>query len=78
VVFLNGSADPADPPANVAAAARTMPQATLVTVPDAAHGVLSQGCLLSQVTRFVQSGRPIDRATWTACARPSSLPAFSA
>jgi pimeloyl-ACP methyl ester carboxylesterase len=78
VVFLNGSADPADPPANVAAAPSTMPQAMLVTVPDAAHGVLTQGCLLCLVTTLIQSARPLDRASWMACAWPSSVPAFSA
>jgi pimeloyl-ACP methyl ester carboxylesterase len=33
ILFLNGSADPTDPPANVAAATRTMPNALLVAVP---------------------------------------------
>jgi pimeloyl-ACP methyl ester carboxylesterase len=66
VVFLNGSADPADPPGNVAAA------------PDAAHGVVTEGCLPTLVTRFIQSAQPTDRADWAACAWPSSLPAFSA
>jgi hypothetical protein len=37
VVFVNGTADPADPPANVAAAPRTMPNALLVTVPGGSH-----------------------------------------
>jgi hypothetical protein len=78
VVFLNGSADPADPPANVAAAPSTMPHGMVVTVPDAAHGVVTEGCLLTLVTRFIESAQPTDRASWAACARPSSLPAFSA
>jgi pimeloyl-ACP methyl ester carboxylesterase len=40
-VFLNGTADPADPPVNVAAATRTMPHALLVSVPGTAHWVLN-------------------------------------
>jgi pimeloyl-ACP methyl ester carboxylesterase len=78
VVFLNGSADPADPPANVVAAPTTMPKATLVTVPGGGHGVLTEGCLLAQVIRLIESGRPPDRAGWTACAQPASPPTFPA
>lgn len=37
IVFLNGTVDPADPPANVAAAPSTMPNALLVSVPGSAH-----------------------------------------
>jgi pimeloyl-ACP methyl ester carboxylesterase len=68
VVFLNGTADPADPPANVAAAADTMPNALLVPVPGGAHGVLT-GCLVPLVTDFVETGATRDEAAWTACAR---------
>ena len=73
VVFLNGTADPADPPANVAAAARTMPHALLVSVPGTAHWVLNwtldPGCLLTATTAFIQSGRPARPAAWAACTR---------
>ena len=73
VVFLNGTADPSDPPANVAAAPRTMPRALLVSVPGAGHFVLNwtlnPGCLLTRTTAFIQSGRPGSRAAWERCAR---------
>jgi hypothetical protein len=61
-VFLNGTADGTDPPANVAAATQTMPHALLVPVPGAAHWVLNQtlnpACLLTATTAFIQSGNP--------------------
>jgi pimeloyl-ACP methyl ester carboxylesterase len=73
VVFLNGIADPTDPPANVAAATRTMPHALLVPVPGAAHWVLNQtlnpGCLLTATTAFIQSGQLASPAPWAACTR---------
>jgi pimeloyl-ACP methyl ester carboxylesterase len=73
VVFLNGAADPTDPPANVAAATRTMPHALLVPVPGTAHWVLNwtlnPGCLLANTTAFIQSGRPARPAAWAACTR---------
>ena len=73
VVFLNGAADTADPPANVAAAARTMPHALLVSVPRTAHWVLNwtadPGCLLANTAVFIQSGRPARPAAWAACTR---------
>jgi pimeloyl-ACP methyl ester carboxylesterase len=78
VVFLNGGADPVDPPANVAAASSTMPQAMLVTVPEAGHGVLTEGCLPDLVTDLIRSARPADHASWAACAWPSSLARFPA
>ncbi len=72
VVFLNGTADPADPPANVAAATATMPNALLVSVPGTGHWVLagaSSSCLLAAMTTFVQAGRPARPAPWSACTR---------
>ena len=56
VVFVNGTADPADPPANVAAAPRTMPNALLVTVPGGSHEVARHRLHLSPVHR-VHPGR---------------------
>lgn len=69
VLFLNGAADPADPPANVAAAPQTMPNALLVSVPGGAHGVLATGCVLPQAIAFIQAGVPASRSTWAACTR---------
>jgi pimeloyl-ACP methyl ester carboxylesterase len=73
VVFLNGTADPADPPANVAAAAAAMPNALLVPVPGTGHWILanaaSSSCLLAAATTFIQAGRPARPGPWNACTR---------
>jgi pimeloyl-ACP methyl ester carboxylesterase len=73
VVFLNGTADLADPPANVAAAAATMPNALLVSVPGTGHWILanaaSSSCLLAAATTFIQAGRPARPGPWNACTR---------
>ena len=69
VLFLNGAADPNDPPANVAAAPQTMPNALLVSVPGGAHGVLATGCVLPQTIAFIQAGVPARRSAWAACTR---------
>ncbi len=69
VVFVNGTADPADPPANVAAAPRTMPNALLVTVPGGSHQVAPTGCIPAQSTAFILAGKPANRAAWAACTR---------
>jgi pimeloyl-ACP methyl ester carboxylesterase len=69
VVFVNGTADPVDPPANVAAAPRTMRGALLVTVPGGSHEVAAGGCLSAQAIAFILAGKPANRASWAACAR---------
>ena len=73
VVFLNGTADNTDPPANVAGATATMPSALLVSVPGTGHWILSNathtGCLLAATTAFIQAGRPASPAPWNACTR---------
>ena len=78
VVFVNGTADPADPPANVAAAPRTMPNALLVTVPGGSHQVAATGCIPAQSTAFILAGKPANRASWAACTRTlqHAYPAF--
>lgn len=78
VVFVNGTADPTDPPANVAAAPRTMPNALLVTVPGGSHEIAAGGCLSAQATAFILAGKPANRAAWAACARTlgHDYPAF--
>jgi pimeloyl-ACP methyl ester carboxylesterase len=78
VVFVNGTADPADPPANVAAAPRTMPNALLVTVPGGSHQVAPTGCIPAQSTAFILAGKPANRASWAACthALQHAYPAF--
>ena len=73
VVFLNGTADTADPPANVAGATATMPNALLVSVPGTGHWTLDNatdpGCLLAATTAFIQAGQPPSPAAWDACTR---------
>jgi len=84
VVFLNGADDPVDPPATVAGATATMPNALLVTVPDSGHATLilspHPACLLADTTAFIQAGRPASAAAWDACtgtlaAEPVPFPA---
>jgi pimeloyl-ACP methyl ester carboxylesterase len=77
-VFVNGTADPVDPPANVAAAQRTMPNALLVTVPGRSHEVAPTGCIPAQSTAFILAGKPANKARWAACARTlgHEYPAF--
>jgi pimeloyl-ACP methyl ester carboxylesterase len=71
VVFLNGTEDNTDPPANVAGATATMPNALLVSVPGTGHWTLNNatdpGCLLAATTAFIQAGQPASRAAWDAC-----------
>ena len=73
VVFLNGTADPGDPPASVAGATVTMPNALLVPVPGIGHWTLGwnphPGCLLAATTAFIQAGQPASPAPWDACTR---------
>jgi len=73
VVFLNGTADPGDPPASVAGATATMPHALLVSVPGVGHWTLNWNpdptCLLAATTAFIQAGQPASPAAWEACTR---------
>lgn len=76
VVFLNGTVDPADPPANVAAARATMPHSLVVPAPDIGHGVITRDCVTSEATTFLQLGRPPDAARWAECTAMLTLPSF--
>jgi pimeloyl-ACP methyl ester carboxylesterase len=73
IVFLNGTADPGDPPASVAGATATMPNALLVSVPGIGHWTLGwnphPACLLAATTAFLQAGHPASPAVWAACTR---------
>jgi pimeloyl-ACP methyl ester carboxylesterase len=73
VVFLNGTADPGDPPPSVAGATATMPNALLVPVPGIGHWTLNwnphPGCLLAATTAFIQAGQPASPGAWNACTR---------
>ena len=73
IVFLNGADDPGDPPASVAGATATMPNALLVPVPGTGHWTLGWNphpdCLLAATTAFIQVGQPASPAPWDACTR---------
>jgi pimeloyl-ACP methyl ester carboxylesterase len=73
VVFLNGTLDTTDPPANVVGATATMPNALLVSVPGTGHFTLgtatNPGCLIAATTAFIQAGQPPSPAPWQACTR---------
>jgi pimeloyl-ACP methyl ester carboxylesterase len=73
IVFLNGTADPGDPPSSVAGATATMPNALLVSVPGVAHWTLNWSpdpvCLLAATAAFIRAGRPARPAAWDACTR---------
>lgn len=58
VLLLNGSNDPQDPPGNVAAATKQMPNSLLVVAPGLGHTVGHIGCLPQVVVRFFDSGKP--------------------
>ena len=79
VVFLNGTADPADPPANVAGAISTMPNSLIVPVQGYGHWQLSQdssGCLAQEASTFIARGVPSAAADWP-CAQHPPFPPFS-
>jgi pimeloyl-ACP methyl ester carboxylesterase len=76
IVFLNGTADPADPPANVAGAEATLPNSLVVPIAGFGHGVIDQdstSCLADKATTFIEIGRPSTLSSWTC---PNLLPAF--
>jgi pimeloyl-ACP methyl ester carboxylesterase len=77
VLFVNGTADPADPPSNVATAAATMPNATFLTVPGGGHGVID-GCLIPLVEQFVQTATAPTTAAWQQCLGTMTAPAVPA
>ena len=76
IVFLNGTVDPGDPPANVVGATATMPNALLVSVPGIGHWTLGWNphpqCLIATTTAFLQVGRRANPAAWAACTRALS------
>lgn len=76
VLFLNGSDDPQDPPANVAAAAQHMPNALLVTAPGLGHTVGHIGCLSVVVMAFFDRSKADASAAADACTATIRPPAF--
>jgi pimeloyl-ACP methyl ester carboxylesterase len=76
VLFTVGSADPQDPPANIADASVELPASRTVIVPGEGHTVAHLGCLPSLVADFLETGTAAGLDT--SCAATSvPLPAFA-
>lgn len=76
IVFLNGTADPVDPPANVTAAPSTMPNSLVVPIAGFGHGVIDQdstSCLAEKASIFFDAGRPSTLSSWSC---PLVMPSF--
>ena len=56
VLFVQGGADPQDPPENVAGATSQLPRSVTVVVPWAGHSWAWDGCLVSLVNTTLASG----------------------
>jgi pimeloyl-ACP methyl ester carboxylesterase len=54
VLLLSGELDPVTPPANAAAAARTLPNSLQLTVPGEGHGALPRSCTRRIVADFIE------------------------
>lgn len=76
VLLLNGSDDPQDPPANVAAAAQQMSNSLLVTAPGLGHTVGHIGCIPGVVMAFFDKGRAVASAAADTCTAKISPPEF--
>lgn len=80
ILFLNGTADPADPPAVVADVQRTIPNAARYAVPGVGHAdVVDTPCLVDLLQRFVVDAGPPPDAEWQQCFDQvtAGLPAFA-
>jgi pimeloyl-ACP methyl ester carboxylesterase len=56
VLLLNGGADPAEPPGNVANARRELPNGLTAILPGQGHGQLGLGCVDTLIARFIAAG----------------------
>jgi len=75
VLFLVGGIDPQDPLENVAAAASSLPNTTILVVPGAGHGAMQYGCVPAVVARFLTAHRLTGNDS--ACAAAVGLPPFA-
>jgi pimeloyl-ACP methyl ester carboxylesterase len=75
VLFTVGSADPQDPPANIATAADRFPNSTVVIAEGHGHTVSHLGCLPSIVDAFVAAGS-VDGLDTSCVIDGMPLPAF--
>jgi pimeloyl-ACP methyl ester carboxylesterase len=55
-LLLSGGADPVTPPHHAEAVAKTLPRALHLVAPNLGHGVSTQGCGPSLVTKFITAG----------------------
>jgi pimeloyl-ACP methyl ester carboxylesterase len=63
VLLLSGEIDPVTPPANAAAAARTLPNSRQVIVPGEGHGALQRSCTRRIVSEFIERASVTGLAT---------------
>jgi pimeloyl-ACP methyl ester carboxylesterase len=75
VLLLNGSADPQDPPENVASAGRTYPRNLALTIPGQSHRYSGAGCLDAVINAFIESASTADLPA--ACLAQMSVPSFT-
>jgi pimeloyl-ACP methyl ester carboxylesterase len=75
VLFTVGSADPQDPPGNIADAPVDLPASRTVIVPGQGHTVAHLGCVPSIVSAFIQAGTA--EGLDTGCVADMTLPAFA-
>ena len=75
VLFLNGSEDGADPPANVADARRELPNSRTVIFPAAGHGQLGLPCAQVLIADFITRGTATGLDT--SCARTAAVQPFA-
>jgi pimeloyl-ACP methyl ester carboxylesterase len=59
VLLVVGGTDPQDPPANVAGAARELPNSRTVIVPAGGHGSAQLGCVPRIALQFVRQGSAV-------------------
>jgi pimeloyl-ACP methyl ester carboxylesterase len=75
MLWLNGSADPQDPPDNVAAAPRTYPGSLTLTMPGQSHQYSGAGCLNDVIGAFIDSASTLDLPT--DCLAQLPIPPFT-
>jgi pimeloyl-ACP methyl ester carboxylesterase len=75
VLILNGTADPQDPPGNMAGAARLWPNSRQVAQPHQSHHITQWTCHESIIDTFIDHGST--HALNTRCVTTVPLPAFS-
>jgi pimeloyl-ACP methyl ester carboxylesterase len=75
VLFLVGSADPQDPPANIATAPERFPNSLTVVAEGHGHTVSHLGCLPSVIDAFVAAGS-VERLDTSCVADGMPLPPF--